>query len=69
MTTAVVIRRKSDGQYLTHWAGGIRRYSRRPAPIRSHGHAIMLLRIDLGEDLQDYEIVDADTIRVNEAAR
>lgn len=63
-TSPVVIRRRSDGKYLTHWGAGIRRFGPTPAPFRSRGSAELVLRVDLGEDLADFEIIDTDSLHL-----
>lgn len=64
MTAPVVIRRRHDRQYLTHLISGHARFGAgKPAPFRSAGSAEALLRIDLGEDLADFEILPADQLR------
>lgn len=67
--TDVVIRRRLDGKYLTHrTSGGHARFGDFPQPIRSEGIAVCILRVDLGEDLADYEIVPAETVPVRNAS-
>ncbi len=55
----VAIKRRSDGRYLLNWGGGVLRWSETHfARFRSEGHAESVIRIDLGRDPADFDIVD-----------
>ncbi len=62
MTDPVAIRRKSDGRFFV---GGRKQYDTKPRPIRSASAAEMIIRVDLGEDLEDFEIIPADRLNFN----
>ena len=66
----VAIRRRSDGRYLLNWGGGLLRWSASAyARFRSEGHAEAIIRIDLGRDLADFDIVDPRSVPAGNASR
>lgn len=59
----VAIKRRSDGRYLLNWGAGLLRWSQTHyARFRSEGHAESIIRIDLGRDPADFDIVPAETV-------
>lgn len=61
----VAIRRKADGRYLVSANGTRGSFATRPRPVRSEAAAIMLIRVDLGDDLDSYEIIPCDQLRMS----
>jgi len=63
MDPRVAIRRKADGLWLRGTAKGrLSDFRKVGRYARSTAVAIMTIRIDLGHDLVDYDIVPADQI-------
>lgn len=59
--TPVIVRRKRDGLFLSkpHGFGRIPIFTANPSRLKSRDRAITIIRVDLGQDLDDYEITEA----------
>jgi hypothetical protein len=59
----VAIRRKSDGLYLAKGGGHLGFFAEKPDLLKSQADAEMKIRIDMGRDLDEFEIVSAREVR------
>jgi hypothetical protein len=59
----VTVRRLKDGKWLTRSEGKGRLYlwTDKPTKVKSHGAAVTIIRVDIGDDLADYEIRESLT--------
>ena len=58
----VAVRRKRDGKYLIDSAGTYGGWADKPRFIKSEAKARMMIRVDLGRDLSEFEIVPRDQV-------
>lgn len=59
----VAVRRKADGLYLDNTKGsGGGRFTKDPRFIKSEAKAKMLIRVDLGRDLKEFDILPRDEV-------
>lgn len=58
----VAIRRKSDGLYLAKGGGHPGFFAEKPDLLKSRAKAEMKIRIDMGRDLDEFEIVPASEV-------
>ena len=57
--TPVVVRRKSDGLFLMKPVGGGRHlFGATAGRLKSYSKAVTIIRVDLGDSLNDYDIID-----------
>jgi hypothetical protein len=63
-TCPVIVRRKADGLYIARTIGNGRIVSFKPHPtrIKSRSRAMAMIRCDIGDDLEDFEIIDAPNV-------
>lgn len=56
------VRRKADGLYLfkSHGSGRVLQFGKTPGKIKTHAKAVALIRVDMGEDLEKFEIEEVD---------
>jgi len=63
----VIVKRKRDGKWLTRAEGGGRLHlftsTPNPSKVRSYAKAVAIIRVDIGDDLEDYEILEANVGR------
>lgn len=64
----VAVRRRADGRYLVGSTRGIAIWSEAPKFLPSETRARLVVRVDLGQDLRDFEFVSRDQAKAPSAA-